>query len=77
MAGFGNFLTRFSIYFWGGIGLLIVALRHVLASGYSHRAGFMMLLGLALLAAAVTERKKNKLRAWRAELEHTSNKEKP
>ena len=36
-------------------------------SGYNHRAGFMMLLGLALLAAAITDRKKRQIKAWMEE----------
>jgi hypothetical protein len=36
-------------------------------SGYNHRAGFMMLLGLALLAAAITDRKKRQIKAWQEE----------
>ena len=36
-------------------------------NGYNHRAGFMMLLGLALLAAAITDRKKRQIKAWMEE----------
>lgn len=36
-------------------------------NGYNHRAGFMLLLGLALLAAAFTDWQKRKLQAWREE----------
>jgi hypothetical protein len=44
-------------------------------SGYNMRAGFMMLLGLALLAAAFTERKKRQIRAWQEEQERTLKEE--
>jgi len=67
MAWVGGFLTRFYIFFWCGIGFLFVALRHILMNGYNHRAGFMLLLALALLAAAFTDRQKRKLQAWREE----------
>jgi len=67
MAWRGSFLTRFHIFFWCGIGFLFVALRHILMNGYNHRAGFMLLLALALLAAAFTDRQKRKLQAWREE----------
>ena len=60
-------LTRFTIFLWCGIGFLFVALRHILANGYSHRAGFMIMLGLALLAAAITDRKKKQIKAWQEE----------
>lgn len=62
-----RFFTRFTIFLWCGIGFLFVSLRHILVNGYNHRAGFMMLLGLALLAAAITDRQKRKLQAWREE----------
>jgi len=62
-----NYFTRFTIFFWCGIGFLFVSLRHILLNGYNHRAGFMMLLGLALLAAAFTDRKKRQIKAWREE----------
>lgn len=65
----GGIFTRFNIFFWCGIGFSIVSLRHILMNGYNHRAGFMLLLGLALLAAAFTDRQKRKLRAWREEQE--------
>jgi hypothetical protein len=67
MAEIGRFFTRFTIFLWCGIGFLIVSLRHILFNGYNHRAGFMVLLGLALLAAAFTDRQKRKLQAWREE----------
>ncbi len=67
MAGAKGFFTRFNLFLWCGIGFLFVALRHILMSGYNHRAGFMLLLGLALLAAAFTDRQKRKLQAWRQE----------
>ncbi len=62
-----KFFTRFTIFLWCGIGFLFVALRHILINGYNHRAGFMMLLGLALLAAAITDRKKRQIKAWMEE----------
>lgn len=62
-----NYFTRFTIFFWCGVGFLFVALRHILTKGYSHRAGFMILLSLALLAAAFTERQKRRLQAWKEE----------
>jgi len=64
---FGSFSTRFSIYLWCGLGFLFVALRNILVNGYNHRAGFMIMLGLALLAAAFTDRKKSEIRAWQEE----------
>jgi len=67
MAETRRFFTRFTIFLWCGIGFLIVSLRHILINGYNHRAGFMILLGLALLAAAFTDRQKKKLQAWREE----------
>jgi hypothetical protein len=67
MAIIRDFFTRFSIFLWCGIGFLFVALRHILVHGYSHRAGFMIMLGLALFAAAVTDRQKRKIQAWREE----------
>jgi hypothetical protein len=36
-------------------------------NGYNQRAGFMMMLGLALLVAAFTDRKKRQIRAWQEE----------
>jgi len=65
----------FSIFLWSGIGFLFVSLRHILISGYNHRAGFMILLGLALLAAAFTDRQKRKLRAWQEEQARKSKEE--
>jgi hypothetical protein len=65
MATIGTFFTRFSIFLYCAVGFLLVALRHILANGYSHRAGFMMMLGLACLAAAITDKKKRQLQAWR------------
>ena len=62
-----NYFTRFNIFLWCGIGFFLVALRHILMSGYNHRAGFMMLLGLALLAAAITDRKKRQIKTWMEE----------
>jgi hypothetical protein len=67
MAGVRGVFTRFNIFLWCGIGFLFVSLRHILLNGYNHRAGFMLLLGLALLAAAFTDRQKRKLQAWREE----------
>jgi len=67
MAIMGGFFTRFSIFLWFGIGFLFVALRHILVNGYNHRAGFMIMLGLALFAAAFTDRQKRKLQTWREE----------
>ncbi len=63
-----NYFTRFNIFLWCGIGFLFVSLRHILVNGYNHRAGFMMLLGLALLAAAITDRKKRQIQAWQEEV---------
>lgn len=62
-----NYFNRFTIFLWCGIGFFLVALRHILINGYNHRAGFMMLLGLALLAAAITDRKKRQIKAWMEE----------
>jgi hypothetical protein len=76
MAGIGGLLTRFNIFLWCGIGFLFVSLRHILMNGYNHRAGFMILLGLALLAAAFTDRQKRKLRAWQEEQARKSKEEK-
>jgi len=76
MAETSRFLTRFTIFLWCGIGFLIVSLRHILINGYNHRAGFMLLLGLALLAAAITDRQKRKLRAWQEEQARKSKQEK-
>jgi hypothetical protein len=45
-------------------------------SGYNMRAGFMMMLGLALLAAAFTDRKKRQIRAWQEEQARKSKEEK-
>jgi len=75
MIGFKGVFTRFTIFLWCGIGFLFVSLRHILISGYNHRAGFMLLLGLAFLAAAFTDRQKNKLRAWREEQERKAKEE--
>jgi hypothetical protein len=69
MATIGKFFTRFSIFLYCGVGFLFVSLRHILVNGYSHRAGFMVMLGLAFLAAAVTDKKKRQLQAWREEQE--------
>jgi len=76
MLGSGGFLTRFTIFLWCGVGFLFVALRHVLMNGYNHRAGFMIMLGLALLAAAFTDRKKRQIRAWQEEQARKSKEEK-
>jgi hypothetical protein len=76
MLGGGGFLTRFNVFLWCGVGFLFVALRHILVSGYNHRAGFMIILGLALLAAAFTDRQKRKLRAWQEEQAGKSKEEK-
>ncbi len=76
MAGARGFLTRFTIFLWCGIGFVLVSLRHILVNGYNHRAGFMLMLGLALLAAAFTDRQKRKLRAWREEQEGKAREEK-
>ncbi len=67
MAAIGKFFTRFSIFLYCGVGFLFVSLRHILVNGYSHRAGFMLLLSLALLAAAFTDRKKRQIRSWQEE----------
>jgi len=72
MAGIKGYFTRFTIFLWCGIGFLFVSLRHILVNGYNHRAGFMIMLGLALLAAAFTDWQKRKLRAWREEQERIS-----
>ena len=63
----GKFFNRFNIFLWCGIGFLFVSLRHILVNGYNHRAGFMLLLSLALLAAAITDRKKRQIKAWQEE----------
>ena len=76
MAGIGGLFTRFNIFLWCGIGFLFVSLRHILMNGYNHRAGFMIILGLALLAAAFTDRQKRKLRAWQEEQAQKSKEEK-
>ena len=72
MATIGKFFTRFSIFLWCGIGFLFVSLRHIMVNGYSHRAGFMVMLGLAFMAAAITDKKKKQLQAWRKEQERRS-----
>ena len=46
---------------------MFVSLYHILMNGYNQRAGFMMMLGLALLVAAFTDRKKRQIRAWQEE----------
>jgi hypothetical protein len=69
MATIGKFFTRFSIFLYCSVGFLFVSLRHILVNGYSHRAGFMIMLGLAFLAAAVTDKKKRQLQDWREEQE--------
>jgi hypothetical protein len=72
----GKYFNRFTIFLWCGIGFLFVALRHVFVNGYSHRAGFMIMLGLALLAAAITDRKKRQIKAWQEEARKEEEKEK-
>jgi hypothetical protein len=47
-----------------------------LMNGYNQRAGFMMMLGLALLVAAFTDRKKRQIRAWQEEQARKSKEEK-
>ena len=69
MSTIGKFFTRFSIFLYCGVGFLFVSLRHILVNGYSHRAGFMVMLGLAFMAAAITDKKKKQLQAWREEQE--------
>ncbi len=76
MAGSGGFFTRFTIYLWCGIGFLVVSLYHILMNGYNHSAGVMLLLSLALLAAAFTDRKKRQIRAWQEEQARKSKEEK-
>ena len=76
MAVMGGLFTRFTIFLWCGIGFLVVSLYHILMSGYNMRAGFMMMLGLALLAAAFTDRKKRQIRAWQEEQARKSKEEK-
>jgi hypothetical protein len=76
MAGVRGLFTRFNIFLWCGIGFLFVSLRHILINGYNHRAGFMIMLGLALLAAAFTDRQKRKLSAWQEEQARKSKEEK-
>ena len=71
----GGLFTRFTIFLWCGIGFLFVSLYHILMSGYNMRAGFMMMLGLALLAAAFTDRKKRQIRAWQEEQAQKSKEE--
>jgi len=62
-----RYFNRFAIFLWCGIGFLFVSLRHIVVNGYNHRAGFMIMLGLALLAAAITDRKKRQIKAWQEE----------
>lgn len=76
MVGSGRFFTRFTVFLWCGIGFLFVSLYHILMNGYNHRAGFMLLLGLALLVTAFTDRKKRQLRAWQEEQAQKSKEEK-
>ncbi len=76
MAVVEGFFTRFTIFLWCGIGFLVVSLYHILMNGYNHRAGFMLLLSLALLAAAFTDRKKRQIRAWQEEQARKSKEEK-
>ena len=75
MAVAGGFFTRFTIFLWCGIGFLLVSLYHILMNGYNQRAGFMMMLGLALLVAAFTDRKKRQIRAWQEEQAQKSKEE--
>ena len=76
MVSSGGFFTRFNIFLWCGIGFLFVSLYHILLDGYNHRAGFMLMLGLALLVAAFTDRKKRQLRDRQEEQARKSNEEK-
>jgi hypothetical protein len=76
MAAIGGSFSRFSISLWCGIGFLLVALYHILMKGYNHRAGFMVLLSLALLAVAFTDRKKRQIRAWQEKQARESKEEK-
>ena len=55
---------------------MFVSLYHILMNGYNQRAGFMMMLGLALLVAAFTDRKKRQIRAWQEEQARKSKEEK-
>ncbi len=57
MVSSGGFFTRFNIFLWCGIGFLFVSLYHIVQDGYNHRAGFMLMLGLALLVAAFMARR--------------------
>ena len=75
MADMSRLFTRFTIFLWCGIGFLFVSLYHILMNGYNMRAGFMMMLGLALLAAAFTDRKKRQIRAWQEEQAQKSKEE--
>jgi hypothetical protein len=77
MVNSGGFFTRFNIFLWCGIGFLFVSLYHILMSGYNMRAGFMLMLGLALLVAAFTDRKKRQLRAWQEEQARRTKEELP
>ncbi len=76
MAVTGGLFTRFTIFLWCGIGFLVVSLYHILMNGYNQRAGFMMMLGLALLVAAFTDRKNRQIRAWQEEQAQKSKEEK-
>ena len=76
MLSSGGFFTRFNIFLWCGIGFLFVSLYHILLDGYNYRAGFMLMLGLALLVAAFTDRKKRQLRDRQEEQARKSNEEK-
>ena len=76
----GKYLNRFTVFLWCGVGFLFVALRHIFVNGYNHRAGFMIMLGLALLVAAMTDRKKRQIKAWQEEtrrLEEEKQKQNP
>jgi hypothetical protein len=75
MADMSRLFTRFNIFLWCGIGFLLVSLYHILMNGYNQRAGFMMMLGLALLVAAFTDRKKRQIRAWQEEQAQKSKEE--
>jgi len=69
MVSRGGYFTRFTIFLWCGIGFLFVSVYHILRDGYNHRAGFMLMLGLALLIAAFTDKKRRQVSAWQEEQE--------
>ncbi len=72
----GGVFSRFTIFLWCGIGFLLVSLYHIWKQGYTHRAGFMLLLSLALLAAAFTDRKKRQILSWQEGQERKAKEEK-